>query len=73
MFWPDQDTSNSKSMPTRALSGIHEVRNPRAQPEGLRNITECIHEKACRRHALMSLYPGYEIITMHIVTEVSME
>ena len=57
----DQQTSNSKSMPTRALSGIHEVilRNP----EGLRNITECIPEKACRRHALTSLYPGYEIIT----------
>ena len=51
----------SKSMPTRALSGIHEVilRNP----EGLRNITECIHEKARRRRALTSLYPGYEIIT----------
>ena len=32
-------------------------------PEGLRNVTECIHEKACRRHALTSLYPGYEIIT----------
>ena len=36
---------------------------PRAQPEGLRNITECIHEKARRRRALTSLYPGYEIIT----------
>ena len=58
-------TCNSKSMPTRAFSGtfsgIHEVilRNP----EGLRNITECIHEKARCRHALTSLYPGYEIIT----------
>ena len=36
--------SGSKSMPTRALSGIREVilRNP----EGLHNVTECIHEKA---------------------------
>ena len=53
--------SNSKSMPI--YKGF--IRNTRrAQPEGLRNITECnIHEKACRRRALTSLYPGDEIIT----------
>ena len=36
---------------------------PRAQPKGLRNITECIHEKTRRRRARTSLYPGDEIIT----------
>jgi len=36
---------------------------PRAKPEGLMNIAECIHRlKPASRHGLMCLYPGNVIV-----------